>query len=94
MWSFLVASTFKGVELWDTYIHAFVKRNGLFYDSENLTGVDDPMDLRSNTVPGYFAGVPGQRSLYRFKRNWATSATMFQTSWKQMEEQAKLLMVK
>lgn len=45
-WAYLAYLIFEHVELWDTYPnHAFVKWNGLFYDSEAIHGKEDPFDL-------------------------------------------------
>lgn len=47
-WAYMAYLLFENVELYSSYVHAFVKYNGLFYDSEMLDGVFDSSKLPAN----------------------------------------------
>jgi hypothetical protein len=92
MWAYLAHKTFKGVQLWDTPYHAFVRYGKKFYDSENPQGVEDWRDLRA--CRWSYQHQPIKRSNKSFRLNWRGQTRRFKTNWKKLDEQAKEVLVK
>lgn len=91
MWAYLAHKTFKGVQLWDTPQHAFVRYGKKFYDSENPDGVANWQDLRACH---WYSHLPVKRSRKSFQSNWRGQTRRFKTNWKKLDQQAKEVLVK
>jgi hypothetical protein len=67
-WAYYAYRLFPGVELWTNSDHAWIKYNGLYYDSESPNGVECFEDLKCNRFMGSFDGE--KLSLRLFKDFW------------------------
>ena len=86
IWAYLAHLLHVGVEIWYVDCHAFVRYKGKFYDSENLKGVRDWRDLPATEG----CRLPAQHyTAHEFKKGWRTQPKRFQTSWIQIELDAK-----
>src|SRR5277367_2221626 len=70
-WAYVAYHMFKGLELWDTNCHAFVKYKGKFYDSETLGGVSDWRELKTNRDYPEVATDARRRTKKLFEQWWA-----------------------
>ena len=87
MWAYLSFHTFKGLELWDCPVHAFIKYKEKFYDSETLRGTDDYRKLPC------IASIRRRLSLAQFKKEWAAQTDRFSTTWEDLYSQARKVLV-
>ena len=51
-WAYIAACLYPDVTIWSNRGHAFVEKNGLFYDSESPDGVEDMKSLGCNSRTG------------------------------------------
>ena len=89
LWAYTAFRLYKRVELWDFEIHAFVRYEGRFYDSERPLGELDWRDLpATNWGPATYE--PARRvSPKTYKKRWAPSAEDFNVVWKDVRAQVQ-----
>lgn len=89
MWAFLAYKLFQDVELYDTDVHAFVKYNGKFYDSETHKGVKDWRKLPCHKLVK--PSIDAQKhSLASYKYRWSNSCSAYVVGrWAELETKAK-----
>jgi hypothetical protein len=85
-WAYLAFKIFDGVELWDTWGHAFIKYRGKFYDSDRPRGEKDWRDLPANKA-GH--SIAKRRSAPSFKLFWHGNPETFGFTWNSLDKQAK-----
>ena len=86
-WALYAYDTFEQLELFDVGIHAFVRYNSKFYDSERLKGVKDWQDLPAADLKRDVFGdfIPLTKySRQEFVNTWRTQPMRFGTSWEEM----------
>lgn len=86
VWSYLAYKAFKGVELYDTNVHAFVRYKGKYYDSERPNGEKNWWDLPANK---YASAAPTKRRMGEFRIRWVSQTHRFQTTWQEIDDQVK-----
>src|SRR5574338_1007455 len=85
IWAYLAHHIFRNVKLVYNDHHAFVKYGNRFYDSEVLKGSPDWQDLPA-TEGG---GIPTIVSAAKFRWDWRSNPSDFNTSWKELESKAR-----
>lgn len=91
-WAIYAHDTFKGIELYDITIHAFVKHGGKYYDSERPQGEKDWHDLPACSPDrDTMSMITPLRKYTRssFITRWNTQTFRFNTSWQQMTDNVK-----
>lgn len=90
LWAYIVWCLYEGIELWDCGIHAFVRYNGKFYDSEKPQGEDDWKDLPAcNFGCGLGFREAERYHVVNFKRDWEISAERFEIDWYEIRERVQ-----
>jgi hypothetical protein len=86
IWAYLAYKSFKGVELYDTNCHAFVRYNGRYYDSERPKGEKNWYDLPANK---HAFDVPTKRKMGEFRSRWHSQTGRFETTWQEIDTKVK-----
>jgi hypothetical protein len=85
-WAYTAYHMFPKVELWSNDGHAFIKYQGKFYDSEELDGVLDWRDLRTNQGRTNITSKRWNRPA--FEKWWAAN-NHISPAWKAYRAMAK-----
>lgn len=92
MWAYLSFHTFQDIELWDCPVHAFVRYNRKFYDSETLRGTTCYRKLPC-IAQNRPSAIARPLTLPRFKKEWAGQADRFSTTWEDLYSKVRKVLV-
>jgi hypothetical protein len=91
VWAYLAFKVFKGVRLYRTSIHAFVKHGSRFYDSETPRGVKSsellPIHKRHPTCIFSHEQLPAAEFRFQFP-----NLSGLGLSWSELDQRAKELL--
>lgn len=90
IWAYIAFRLYKRVELWSFNVHAFVRYDGKFYDSERPLGEDDWKDLpATNFGVRHDPAIRVSPKQFKSEDEWAGPAREYKVVWKDLRAQVQ-----